>query len=402
MSTDPQGLNPGIKSQMTDTVTNVANTVGTAAQSTTLLVNTGVTKGLGVANKTLRNSLETTQNILDAANDSVQKAVKVGTEGIQSASKIAIQGTHSTEAITRDGLNLAVGVSGKTADVTNSGLEVGADVTKKGLEVGADVTKKGLEVGADVTKRVLEVGANITDDGLQSANKVTKATLTTLGDVTQQSILLTGNSLSAMLGSVNNMVSRRQEKITAKNESDKIKKGTLVYDEIKRETLIYFKAKMDDFTNNFKTMVNNQINLLNSSLSIYKLGQCTSGRVYGYNCSKDINNQFLKFKTDIKIIKSRSENNIKSLETIIAQYRTNISAIPTENPSDYAKILDELMLNSFTSVIEIFKTTLQEFQQLSDSINNQSASGGRKKRKTQLKKSRKSRKSRKNSKNRTH
>jgi len=337
-----------------DALQNFGSVAKAALDGTTEIAKTTTSKGLKFTNDTLKQTIQTAAVAQNAANDVTQKVLETGKTSIDHAANITMKGEQSAENIVKNGL-----------DITNAATDATADITSQGLQTTKTIAKTGLQK---------------------------------LGDITTTSINLTGNSLVALIGMVNNIVARRADEVTARREVDGQLARELPYIQIRKIALENFHKDMNAFKLNFTAMVGNQQKLLKSILNIYKLKHCKQGFVWGYTCSDYDNEKADEFQKELSLLIGQSETSISECNRLVQSANSNTFTIDnTVILEEYAKKIKEELIKLCQEASNIFTDILTRFKELASSIEKEEETtvGGKRRKKT--KKTKKKTKKRKNS-----
>ena len=268
----------------------------------------------------------------------------------------------------------------------------------EGIDTAKSITSDSFEVVSTVSKNTSRTISSVTDttkiitgDVLDTSKKLAKDGLENLQKVTTSSLQLTGNSLQALFGTMNNVVERQNGHAKSISDAAKITNKQEVYNLLRKNAIDTFIKNINDFITNFKMMVTNQQKMVNGIINIFQLNNCEKGKIFGFYCSKDMNERIEKFKTGVQSFNLNSSGNVLNLKGLIIQGRSNTIISTNVLPDKYSEQINLKLSNLCNVASKIFTDTLNEFTELSNSLKNEkppdSSSGGRK-RKTEKRKKR--------------
>jgi hypothetical protein len=244
---------------------------------------------------------------------------------------------------------------------------------------------------SQIVNRVGDTATTLTGKVLDTTKIISKEGLEALQTATTSSLQFTGNSLKALFGTFNNVAERQNFLALQINMVDKQTHPLIMLESLRRARVALFTKSIREFNNLFKNMVKDEENILKGVLDIFKLRECKTGIVYGYNCDKAITAQIDKFKKELIILKRYNSINDKTLNELIK--KGNVASMIGKNKTQ-EQYLDEIDLNLnnlLDKASKIFNDTLDKFTKLSNSLENQepsesSPSGGRKRKTVKRKK----------------
>ena len=341
--------------------------VGNTVNRSLDIVNKGVDVGSSVAINTLdtldvlqSTTAATTQQALQSSgilvNSALSAASTVGSSGLKNSAKVAdaLLETSATLAETslQQGVTLANAGLTSTVSVGKTGLEQGARVANVGLEQGANVASTGLEQGANIAVALVE----------QSGKNATEA------------IDIAGNSLYVLLNTANTAVKNKTITTQSYNAGQESRKLDVVKRELIKAIQNMFFININNLITNLQQYVIVQSQSILISLSMFKSNQCAPGRLYGYTCSANVQQNIGIYEKELMRLKSYSESTLFKLKGLNNKvtgklFYLNSTIVNDSNVYDVINAeANRLLVPEYATATEIFQEVLLSFGNLSQLI----------------------------------
>jgi len=282
----------------------------------------------------------------------------------------------------------------KTLDTIDNSQEAAFKVTNAAIATGkhaiistAELTNTAIDTTRDTGVSVLKtVGntANVVEAVGDTSKDVAVKTLESTGEVVNESIVVTKNSLIAIVKSLdfvlakyNYMLYNQKQKQEIKAEVNKITNNIKIYTDLQTNILKQLNEKNTSYIKNFNDVIRNEIKLINTLIYSYKMKNCDKGKIYGHKCENDKKSIINNFNKNLQILINDSKKYPNLLKTILMTTISEIEGVSnTYDPHIYFNHMVMVLENYIKKSSELLIELINSFKKLGKDIEKNTVNDG--------------------------